>query len=92
MKAIELNDRIQKIREALELVEAAQELVDQAVRGTNVERHYLAYGRYGFNTLTGTGNPYDSSLKDLIKDLKVMMGDALDAEGLSDDKFETEED
>ena len=60
-------ERIYKIYEALELIEQAQELVDEAVSDTNDENHYLAYGRYGFDQLLGNGNPYDSSLHSLTK-------------------------
>lgn len=59
-------ERKYKIYEALELIEEAKDLVDEAVSGTNDENHYLAYGRYGFDQLLGDGNPYDSSLHSLL--------------------------
>ena len=67
-------ERIQMIREAMELVREAQGLVDDAVSGdcgtTRLEANYEAYGRYGFNQLLGNGNPYDSSLDSLIEEIE----------------------
>ena len=67
-------ERIQMIREAMELVQEAQSLVDDAISGdcgeTRQEAHYKAYGRYGFNQLLGNGNPYDSSLDSLIEEIE----------------------
>ena len=59
-------ERIQMIKEAMDLINQAQELVNDAVSGTSQESHYKAYGRYGFNQLLKNGNPYDSGLEDLI--------------------------
>lgn len=56
----------QAIAEAITLIEEAQDLVQQAIRGTNYESHFEAYGRYGFNQLLGNGNPYDSSLYEIL--------------------------
>ena len=50
------------LRDAIQMIEEAQRLVDQVLRGTPSWDHYNAYGKYGFNTLLGSGNPYDSSL------------------------------
>ena len=58
--------QIRSIERTMELVQEAQDLVDEAVKGTRCERYYLAYGRYGFNCLLGSGNPYDEGLNDLI--------------------------
>jgi hypothetical protein len=54
------------VEEAIELVEQAQRLVDEAVGGMDIEDNYLAYGRYGFDQLLGNGNPYDSCLASLL--------------------------
>ena len=61
-------ERKELLLEALELVQQAQEMVDEAVAGTSKEAHYEAYGRYGFDQLLGNGNPYDSSLESLLED------------------------
>ena len=56
------------VYEAIELVQQAQDLIDEAVDGTSQEAHFLAYGRYGFDQLLGNGNPYDKGLYDLLRD------------------------
>lgn len=53
------------VEAAIELVEQAQELVDNAVEGTDMENNYRAYGRYGLDQLLGNGNSYDGSLMSL---------------------------
>lgn len=58
---------IETIEEAQELIIQAQQMVDQAISGTQLENHYEAYGKYGFNTLLGNGNPHDSSLYTLLE-------------------------
>jgi len=63
------DERIQMIEEAMEMVMAAQELVDGALNDTNLIAHYEAYGRYGFDQLLNQGNPYDSGLNDLIREM-----------------------
>jgi len=55
------------IRQAIELISEAQNLVDEAVSGTSQEANYNAYGKYGFSQLLGNGNPYDPSLEDLLE-------------------------
>lgn len=60
-------ERIELVEQAQEKIQEAQELIDKAIIGTRDESHYKAYGKYGFNQLLGNGNPYDSSLKSLIK-------------------------
>jgi len=60
--------RTQKIEKAIELVQEAQELIDEALidyKDHQFVKHYRAYGRYGFNRLLGEGNPYDEGLNDL---------------------------
>lgn len=54
------------IENAMQMVEEAKELVEQAVEGTSIYPNYRAYGRYGFDQLMSNGNPYDSGLQDLI--------------------------
>jgi len=68
-----LQERKYLIRQAWELVEEAQELVDTALKGTRVEVNYETYGRYGFNNLLGNGNPYDSSLSSLLDNEEELM-------------------
>lgn len=65
MRRLTEDDKL-SIQEAIELVEEAQRLVDQAVSGTPFESHYDAYGKYGFSELLGNRSPYDSSLFDLM--------------------------
>lgn len=64
---MENTERIELIEQAQELIEEAKALVDAAVEGTPEENHYNAYGCYGFKMLSGSGNPYDSSLYSLIE-------------------------
>jgi len=67
---MENQERINQIREAIELIEQAMELVDDAVAGSRKESHFRAYGKYGFNQLLNNGNPYDSGLQDLINEFE----------------------
>jgi len=53
-----------QIADAIKLVEEALELVDGALDGDE------AYAKYGFARLLGTGNRYNPSLRDLLKDGK----------------------
>jgi len=62
-------ERILAIENAMELVSEAQNLVDEAVRGTSDENNYRSYGKFGFDHLLGNGNPYDSSLDTLLDNL-----------------------
>ena len=60
---------IDEIEWAIEMVDQARHIVDMAI--DSVDRHFLkanyeAYGKYGFDQLLGTGNPYDNSLQYLI--------------------------
>ena len=52
------------------MIEEAQQLVDEAVRGTNMEGSYKAYERYGFDRLLGNGNPYNDGIHTLLENLK----------------------
>ena len=63
MNRQEFTDEIER---AIEMVDQARSIVDQAVYGTYAEAHFDAYGGYGFDQLLGNGNPYDRSLRDLI--------------------------
>ena len=65
-----LHERIEAIRDAIAEVEQLVEQVDRAVQGSDMEANYRAYGRYGFDTLLGNGNQYDSSLETLLDGLK----------------------
>ncbi len=62
-------ERLEQLNEAMELIQQAQQMVDEAVNGTPHQNHYEAYGRYGFDQLLGNGNPYDSGLPNLIEEL-----------------------
>ena len=48
------------------MVDQARHVVDMAVDGMSIRHNYEAYGKYGFDQLLGTGNPYDNSLQSLI--------------------------
>jgi len=61
-------ERINQMEEAMELIEEARQLVGDALRFTKMERHYNAYGEYGFSQLLGEGNPYDGSIPKLIEE------------------------
>jgi len=61
-------ERIALIKEAIALIEEAQAMVDEAVADTELEDNYIAYGRYGFDTLLNNGNRYDSGLRDIVDD------------------------
>jgi hypothetical protein len=64
----ERSQKIEMLFEALELVQQAQQLVDDALSGSKHESHYKAYGRYGFDQLLGNGNPYDYDLEKLLEE------------------------
>ena len=66
----EHEERIAIIENAIFEIESIMSEVDSAISGTSLHAHYEAYGKYGFNQLLGNGNPYDSSLETLIKELK----------------------
>jgi len=63
-------ERIQKIKEAIDVIEEARAMVSDAVYDTDQRPHYEAYGKYGFRTLLGEGNPYNYSLHSLIRDFQ----------------------
>lgn len=63
-------ERINQIKEAMELVEEARYLVADALRWTHVEVNYKAYGEYGFSQLLGEGNPYAGSIPKLIEEFE----------------------
>lgn len=63
--------KVEQINSAIELIEEAQRLVEDALFGeTQLEAEYNSYGRFGFNQLLNNGNPYDRGLSDLITDLE----------------------
>ena len=57
---------IDEIERAIEMVDQARHIVDIAIDGMSIQANYEAYGKYGFDQLLGTGNPYDNSLQYLI--------------------------
>ena len=61
--------KLQGINRAQELIFQAQELIDDAIKGTEQQPHYEAYGRYGIDQLLCNGNPYDKGIQDLIDEL-----------------------
>jgi len=61
---------IDEIERAIEMVDQARYIVDTAMIGRAMESNYEAYGKYGFDQLLGTGNPYDYSLQTLIDKYK----------------------
>ena len=63
-------ERIDLINNALDLIEQAQGMVDEAVDGTRIESNYTSYARYGFDTLLGNGNRYDASLYTLLDEIE----------------------
>lgn len=69
-KMDEHEEKIAIIENAIFEIESIMSEVDSAISGTSQQAHYEAYGKYGFNQLLGNGNPYDSSLETLIKELK----------------------
>ena len=46
-------DRFNMIENALSLIKTAQEIVDDAVKGTYEEQDYIKNGRYGIDQLIG---------------------------------------
>ena len=57
---------IDEIERAIEMVSQAKYIVDMVMDGNSMEANYKAYGKYGFDQLLGSGNPYDNSLQTLI--------------------------
>ncbi len=70
MKTILTEEQIEMIGEAIQLIEEARAIVDNALEGAtrHMKSHYRAYGCYGFDQLLGNGNPYDSSLFSLMEE------------------------
>jgi len=69
-KMNEHEERIAIIENAIFEIESIMTEVDSAIFGTSQRAHYEAYGKYGFDQLLGNGNPHDSGLQSLIKELK----------------------
>lgn len=68
-KKISTEERIEKLEQAISLVEEANDLLSEVVFGTKHHEHFEAYDRYGFNQLLSS-NLYSSSLNDLLNKLK----------------------
>ena len=68
-----ISEIMEELNEAIALVEQAKAKVDAAAKQAGRYGHYTAYGRYGFDTLLGNGNPYDASLFDMMNDLEEEM-------------------
>jgi hypothetical protein len=60
-------NRFEKLQEAIELIEEARNLVEDALRGTDDYNHFKAYGCYGLDQALGDGNRYDSSIVELLE-------------------------
>ena len=63
-------EKLSVLNEAIQLVGEACQMVDDVMSDSPNKNHYEAYGKYGFNQLLGNGNPHDSGLQSLIKELK----------------------
>ncbi len=66
-----ISEVMNELNEAIAMVEEAKAKVDQVARVIGDEGHYTAYGRYGFDTLLGNGNRYDTSLFDMMNNLEL---------------------
>ena len=66
-------ERIIQLGEAIELIQEARDLVDEALNDTKAESHYKAYNKYGMNQLLGNGNPYDISLYELKQEFEDLI-------------------
>lgn len=64
-----LEESLNNLEEATELILQAKQLIDSAIHGTSLVSHYEAYGRYGINQLLSDGNPYDYGIDYLIVEL-----------------------
>ena len=70
--------KLEKLHEAMNLIEEALNLVDDVVGDMPIRANYEAYGKYGFSTLLGSGNPYDSSLHSIIDEVEKLDSDEND--------------
>ena len=66
-----INERTRLIEDAIQMIEQAEQMVNEAISETGLESHYEAYGKYGFNQLLSNGNPYDNGLDYLIEELNM---------------------
>ena len=66
-----ITEVMNELNEAIALVEEAKAKVDAVAREIGDEAHYIAYGRYGFDTLLGNGNEYNTSLFDIKENLEI---------------------
>lgn len=55
-----------QLKGVIEEIENLSEVVKGLVEGTCAESDFEAHGGFGFDTLLGNGNPYDSSLFNLL--------------------------
>lgn len=63
-------EKLEAIDRAIELIEEAQCIIDDVVSDMSIRHNYRAYGRYGFDTLLGNGNPYDDGLQSIQKEIE----------------------
>jgi hypothetical protein len=63
-------ERIEQIEFAINLINEAKANIEDALHGTGLDHHFEAYGRYGIDQLLNDGNPHDSGLYDLIRELR----------------------
>tara|TARA_R110002020_G_scaffold96958_1_gene231622 strand:+ start:9717 stop:10019 length:303 start_codon:yes stop_codon:yes gene_type:complete len=69
-KIKELNHIIDELRNAMTYVIDANQKISEALSNTEYDNHYQAYGQYGFQQLMGNGGKYDSSIYDIIGNLR----------------------
>jgi len=58
-------ERIQAIQEAREKIIEASDLINDAISDLQINNNYMAYSRYGIDTLLNMGNPYNDGLDEL---------------------------
>ena len=67
---MDIEEKLEQLEQAIDLIQEANEIVDEVMEDSSNGAHYKAYGKYGFNQLLGLGNPYDGSLQKIINNLE----------------------
>jgi hypothetical protein len=82
MDTILSEEQVEKTREIIEVLSDAMERISDIrdevtdiLWGTDIVSNYNAYGKYGFDTLLGEGNPYDDGIPSMIEHFKKMLKD-----------------
>jgi hypothetical protein len=73
-KTMTKQERLDAIREAVDLVEQAKELAAASIRGLSGEANMTAYMMQPFEQLLGLGNPYDQSLEEAMIQINDQYG------------------